>query len=254
MRDRMTMDRLSEARGMTVYDSAGDKIGNVDEIFYDTDTDQPEWIGIGTGFFGTKRVLVPVEGANLTDDGYTVPYDKDQVKGSPDIDGDEISQETEAELYSYYGLSYSESRSDTGLPEGGRADMGDLDTTDREGTVTRSEEELRVGKREVGSGKARIRKWVETEPVETDVELRRETARVYREPVDQVVGDAEIGEDQIDVSLKQEEAVVEKQTVAKERVGLEKDVQTERQTVSDQVRKERVEVEGDGVVDEDLGR
>lgn len=33
--------------------------------------------------------------------------------------------------------------------------------------------------------------------------------------------------------------------VAKERIGLEKDVETERQTVADEVRKERVEVEGD---------
>ncbi len=71
-----------------------------------------------------------------------------------------------------------------------------------------------------------------------------------RRPVD----DAEIGEEQVDVTLRAEEAMVQKQTVAKERVGLEKDVQTERKTVSDEVRKERVEVEGEGLVDEDRGR
>ncbi|MBA2462907.1 MAG: PRC and DUF2382 domain-containing protein [Actinobacteria bacterium] len=237
---------------MPVYDSAGDKIGSVDEIFYDEQTDKPEWIGIGTGFFGTKRVLVPVQGAELKEDGYYVQFDKDRVKDSPDIDSDEISQETEQELYSYYGLQYSERRSDTGLPEGG---MGrrDRDTTDREGTVTRSEEELQVGKRDVEAGGARLRKWVETEPVEMDVELKRETARVTREPVDQVVGDADIGEDEIEVRLSEEEAVVQKQAVAKERVGLEKDVETTRETVTDELRKERVEVEGE-VVDEDRGR
>jgi len=259
MQDAMTIDRLQDARGATVYDSAGEKIGKVEEIFYDDSTNQPEWIGIGTGFFGTKRVLVPVDGATLTDDGYTVPYSKDQVKDSPDIDGDEISQATEQELYSYYGLGYSERRSDTGLSEGdldagvSEADLdsrGDTTATGA-GHVTRSEEELRVGKREVGAGRARLRKWVETEPVETDVQLRRETARVYREPVDGAVSGAEIGDEQVEVDLAAEEAVVEKQAVARERIGLEKDVQTERQTVSDEVRKERVEVEGDGhVVDE----
>ena len=242
----MTMDRLSQARGLPVYDSAGDKIGKVEEIFYDEQTNAPEWIGIGTGFFGTKRVLVPVQGADLTGDGYTVPYSKEQVKDAPDVDSDEISQELESELYSYYGLQYSERRSDSGLPEGGRADM----STDREGTLTRSEEELRVGKRETEAGRARVRKWVETEPVEADVELRRETARVTREPVNQPVSGAEIGEQEVDVTLRAEEAVVDKQTVAKERIGLEKDVETERETVRDEVRKERVDVEGEGAVDE----
>jgi uncharacterized protein (TIGR02271 family) len=245
MRDRLTMDRLEEARGLPVYDSAGDKIGKVEDIYYDEQTNQPEWIGIGTGFFGTKRVLVPVQGANLTGEGYTVPYDKDRVKESPDIDGDEISQETEADLYSYYGLKYSERRSDTGLPAGRQGRAG-YETSGREGTVTRSEEELQVGKRDVGAGRARLRKWVETEPVDVDVELQKETARVVREPVNEAT-DAEIGEDQVEVGLRSEEAVVGKQTVAKERIGLQKDVQTERQTVSDEVRKERVEVEGDAL-------
>jgi stress response protein YsnF len=39
--------------------------------------------------------------------------------------------------------------------------------------------------------------------------------------------------------------VVEKQTVAKERIGIEKTVETEQQTVSDAVRKERVDVDDD---------
>ncbi len=45
----------------------------------------PEWIGLGTGFFGTKRVLVPVAGAHTDDDAITVPYTKDQVKDTPDL-------------------------------------------------------------------------------------------------------------------------------------------------------------------------
>ncbi len=246
MQDAMSLERLDSMRGQPVYDSTGDKIGNVEEIFYDEQTEKPEWIGIGTGFFGTKRVLVPVEGASVQDDGLTVPYAKDQVKDSPDVDSDEISQELEQELYSYYGLGYSESRSDTGLPEGSAgtvdrtADVGDADRD-----IVRSEEELRVGKREVDAGRVRLRKWVETEPVETDVELRRETAHVTRESIDEPVGDRELGDEEIEVPLHAEEAVVQKQTVAKERISVDTDVETERQTVSDEVRKERVEVEGD---------
>ena len=247
MQTELTMDRLNEMRGMPVYDSAGDKIGTVEEIFWDEETRRPEWIGIGTGFLGTKRVLVPVPGANPSGDGLRVPYSKDQVKNSPDIDSDEISQDTEYELARYYGLDYSEDRSGTGLPEGG-AGMTETTGTDvsRERDVVRSEEELRVGKQQVEAGRVRLRKWVETEPVQTDVELRRETARIEREPIDQPVSGAEIGQDEtVEVPLHEERPVVAKETVAKERIGIDKDVETERQTVGDEVRRERVEVEGD---------
>jgi uncharacterized protein (TIGR02271 family) len=242
MQQEMTIDQLSAMQGAPVYDSDGDKIGAVEEIFYDEQTREPEWIGIGTGFFSMKRVLVPVAGASSTADGVTVPYSKDQVKDSPDIDSDEISQETEQELYAYYGLEYSERRSGTGLPEGRRGRRG---KADEEAAVTRHEEELAVGKREADAGGVRLRKWVETEPVQEDVELRRETARVEREPIDQPVSGADIGEEEVEVPLRAEEAVADKRTVAKERVGIEKDVETTRETVGDEVRKERVEVEGD---------
>ena len=243
MPQTMTMEELTTAQGQTVYAADGDKIGKIEEIFVDEQTGQPEWLALGTGMLGTKRVLVPVEGASRYEDGFQVPYSKDKVKGTPDVDSDEISQETEAALYSHYGLQYSEQRSDTGLPEGAPPKADTMNAV--EGDVVRSEEELKVGKREAQTGRARLTKWVETEPVEANVELRRETARVTREPIDQPVSGAEIGEQDVEVPLSREEAVVQKETVAKERIGLEKDVTTERETVSDELRKERVEVEGD---------
>jgi uncharacterized protein (TIGR02271 family) len=255
MQDTLTIDRLASMRGTNVYSSDGDKIGSIEEIFVDEETGQPEWIGLGTGFFGTKRVVVPVTGANILEDRVTVPYSKDQVKDTPNIDSEEISQETEERLYAHYGLGYSERRSPTGLPEGAptpgpedEALESDFTSRTGEGTVTRSEEELRVGKRDVEAGRARLRKWVETEPVQSDVELQRERVRVEREPIDRPVSSAEIGEEEIEVPVHAEEAVVEKRVVAKEQIGLEKDLETERETVSDEVRKERVEVEGDDVV------
>jgi uncharacterized protein (TIGR02271 family) len=225
-------------RGAPVYDRAGDKIGSVEEIFYDHESNRPEWVGIGTGFFASKRVLVPVAGASVRDDGICVAYDKEQVKDSPDVDNDEITAASEQELYAYYGL---------GGTNGGSPTRDD----DAEASTVRHEEELQVGKRETEAGSVRLRKWVETEPVALDVELRRESARVVREAVDEPVGrdtDA-FSEDQIQVALREERPVVEKQTVAKERVGIEKDVETERETVRDEVRKERVEVDGDTTPD-----
>ena len=45
--------------------------------------------------------------------------------------------------------------------------------------------------------------------------------------------------------LHAEEPVVEKRTVPKERVRLDKDTVTDEETVSEQVRKERIEADGD---------
>ena len=240
----LSMESITEARGQTVYSTDGEKIGSVEEIFYDEQTRAPEWIGIGTGFFGTKRALVPAAGADLRGDGLYVPYSKEQVKGSPDVDSDEISEELERSLYTHYGLAYSERRSDTVLPEGAPG-TGRPTMTGGEGSVTRHEEELRVGTRETEAGRARLRKWVETEPVTAEVDLERERVLVERMPVEETATGAEIGEQEVEVTVRREEPVVQKETVARERIGLEKDVETERETVADEVRKERVDVEGD---------
>jgi len=262
MQQAIDMDRLAAMRGQDVYDSEGNKIGAVDEIFYDNQTQQPEWLGIGTGFLRTKRVLVPVAGATLSEDSLSVRYDKDLVKNSPAVDGDEIDEASERELYRYYGLQPSERASDSVLPEGGMASGaptyggdtgGQVGVEDGEQSLTRSEEELRVGKRQVESGRARLRKWVETEPVQTNVELERETVHVRREAIDQPVSGVELGEQTIETTLRAEEPVVEKQVVARERVSLDKDVDVEQRTVSDDVRRERIEMEGD-VRDDAAGR
>jgi uncharacterized protein (TIGR02271 family) len=232
MQQEMNRVRLDEMRGAPVYDNAGEKIGKVEEIFYDQQTHVPEWVGIGTGFFGTKRVLVPVSGAQVAEDGLMVAFSKDQVKDSPDIDEEDISPQCEAELAAYYG--------------GGTAAETERSAADADQSLTRSEEELEVGKRSVETGTARLRKWVETEPVALDVELRHEVARVTRESIEEPVADHDFQEEEVEVPLHAEKPVLQKQTVAKERIGVEKDVQTETQTVQDEVRKERVEVEGKG--------
>lgn len=102
----VSMETIAAARGVDVYSSDGEKIGSVEEIYHDYETRRPEWIGIGTGIVTTKRVLVPVEGAELRGDGLFVPYAKEQVTDSPDIDADEIDEGTEQALYEHYGLSY----------------------------------------------------------------------------------------------------------------------------------------------------
>jgi uncharacterized protein (TIGR02271 family) len=116
--------------------------------------------------------------------------------------------------------------------------------------MTRSEEELRVGKTQREAGRVRLKKYVVTEEVQQTVPVQREEVRLEREPItDANVGDATdgpaISEEEHEVVLHEEEVVTEKRAVPKERVRLDKETVTEEQTVSEEVRKEQIDTEGD---------
>ena len=248
-----TESAVAEWRGRNAVDSDGDKIGSIDEIYMDTQTGNPEWLAVKTGMFGSKVSFVPIAEASDADGDVRIPYDKQQVKEAPTAEADgQLSQEEEAALYSHYGLDYSEAHSDSGLPEGqGREAVGrDTSGPTTDDAMTRSEEELRVGKTQRESGRARLRKYVVTEQVQQTVPVQREEVRIEREPItDANVGDAKAGpaisEEEHEVVLHEEEVVTEKRAVPKERVRLDKETVTEDQTVTEEVRKEQIEAEGD---------
>ena len=80
--------------------------------------------------------------------------------------------------------------------------------------------------------------------------VQREEVRIEREPitdgnVDQALDGPAISEEEHEVTLHAEEPVAEKRTVPKERVRLDKETVVEEQQVSEEVRKERIEAEGD---------
>jgi uncharacterized protein (TIGR02271 family) len=252
-----TESAVAEWRGSSAVDSDGEKIGTIEEIYMDTETGKPEWLAVKTGLFGMKLSFIPVADASASNGDVQVPYDKAQIKDAPNVEPDgDLSQEEEANLYRHYGLDYSEARSDSGLPEGngGQTERGpvgrDTSGPTTDDAMTRSEEELRVGKTSRESGRARLRKYVVTEQVQQTVPVQREEVRVEREPItDANVGDATAGpaisDEEHEVVLHEEEVVTEKRAVPKERVRMDKQTVTDDQTVSEQLRKEQIEAEGD---------
>jgi uncharacterized protein (TIGR02271 family) len=241
-----TFTDVREWRGRTVVDREGDKIGKLDEIYLDRETGDPEWALVNTGLFGTKSSFVPLRGAAPDGDDVRVGYAKEQVKDAPSIDADgELSQGEESELYRHYGLEYSKMGDEADVREGTATAKGGRPGAD---ATTRSEEELRVGTRQRERGRVRLKKWVETDSVEETVPVQREEVRVEREPitdanVDQAMAGPEISEGEHEVVLHEEEPVVEKRTVPKERVRLDKDKVTDEERVSEEVRKERIDVD-----------
>jgi uncharacterized protein (TIGR02271 family) len=246
-----TQPQMSEAydwRGRTVVDSDGQKIGRLDEVYLDEETGRLEWALVHTGLFGTKSTFVPLSAAAPSGEDIRVPFTKEQVKDAPRVEPDgELSQDEEAQLYGHYGLDYGEARSGSGLPEGTHRGGASQEPDE---AMTRSEEEVRVGTAPRERGRARLRKYVVTEEVTQRVPVRREKARIEREPItDENVGEATAGPDiseaEHEVPLQEEEPVVEKRAVPKERVRMTKETETDEARIAEEVRKERIEAEGD---------
>ena len=262
----ITTEQARNVIGLTVTTNDGEKIGKAGQVFLDDETNQPEWTTVATGMFGSKESFVPLAEATLQGDALTVPYAKDMVKNAPqvDVNAGHLSQEEEAELYRYYGLGYSEHSSDSGLPAAGvtsdtdgRPDLAGAPgivgrdtsgpTTDQ--AMTRSEEQLHAGTEKVTTGKARLRKYVETEQQTINVPVTKEKVRLETEPItDANLGAAtagpDISEEEHEVTLTEERVVVAKETVPVERVKLTTEVEHGEETVTEEVRKERFETEG----------
>jgi uncharacterized protein (TIGR02271 family) len=259
-----TQVNIEEWRGAKAVDVNGDKVGSIDEVYLDRGSEQPEWVTVSTGLFGTRTTFVPINDAQLSDGEVRLGYAKDQIKDAPNVDADgALSRDEEQALYEHYGRSdYGDWNGSDARADSTDRDRSDEDRTGRETTgrdtsgpttddaMTRSEEELRVGTTERESGRVRLQKYVVEEEVTKTVPVRREEVRVEREPItdanrgDAVDGPA-ISEEEHEVVLHSEEAVVDKQTVPKERIRLDKDVTTDEETVSETVRKEQVDVDGD---------
>jgi uncharacterized protein (TIGR02271 family) len=268
----MHTDQAIAWRGQTTVDSDGEKIGTIEEIYLDAETDQPEWLAVKTGLFGSKISFIPIAEATDAGDDVRVPYSKAQVKDSPHADPDgRLSQQEEAQLYRHYGLDYGESRTDTGWAEGTRSQTDhdargdqpapqgspgvvgdDVSGPETDNAMTRAEEEVSVGTAQRETGRVRLKKYVVTEQATQTVPVRREEVHVEREPISDANVDAamdgpEISEEEHEVVLHAEEPVVEKRAVPKERVRLDKDVQTDERQVTETARKERIDlVDGDG--------
>ena len=265
--------------GQTLYSSDNEKVGKVGQVYLDDDTDRPEFLTVNTGLFGMNESFVPAADAEVTGDGVRVPFTKDQIKDAPnvDVDSGHLDQSEERRLYDHYGMTYSERTSDSGLPADsagtytgtGTGTAGTTATTGTTGTadtftgeghdtsgpdtdeaMTRSEERLDVGTTSQEAGRARLRKYVTTEQETVTVPVKKERAVLETEPItgdnrDEALDGPAISEEEHEVVLTEERPVVDKIAEPVERVRLGTETVTDEETVTEEVRKEHIEAEGD---------
>lgn len=259
----LTMNDLDPLLGhrSTVVTHQGDKVGSIGEVYLDDATDEPAWITVHTGLFGTKESFVPLRDAAVQGDSLVVAFPRELIRHAPSVDRDgHLTPDDEAALYRHYDLAGaapadSEASPFAGAPAdteaGADTPVRKARDDDGEPWMVRSEERLRVGTERYEAARVRLRKYVVTEDATVTVPLRREELRVEVEPITTATLDgSEDGslfrEESVEIVLREEQAVVRKETVEVERVRMQKAAVAGRATVREEVRKERISSSIDG--------
>jgi uncharacterized protein (TIGR02271 family) len=262
---------LGQLAGKHVKGPDGENIGKISDVYESTDGGGGTFATVNTGLFGGGASFFPLDAAELRGDDVVVPYSKAFIKDAPRVENDEeLTAPEEQRLFEYYSQAGTTGGTTTGTTTAATTTttgtQGVVDTDrDRDnvhGTVghdtsgpttdnamTRSEEQLRVGTERVEAGRARLRKYVTTETETRTVPVSKETVHVEREPItDGNVGNAldgpAISEEEHEVVLTEERPVVQKEAVPVERVRLDTDTVTENVLVTEEVRKEQIDMDG----------
>jgi len=247
--------RIRSLSGATVLDRESNKVGTVGQLWVDPADGEPRWMSVNTGLFGMSESFVPLDDATVEEDAVRIGYDKAFVKDAPRVDAEgELSQADEDRLYEYYGKSSTAGKTYTDATRG-RGDRdrdAGRDTSGRtsDDAMTRSEEQLRVDKERVETGRARLRKYVVTEDQTVTVPVEHEEVRIEREPItdsnrDAAMSGSELSDEEHEMTLTEERVTVDKETVPVERVRMEKDKITDEERVHEDVRKEEIEIDDD---------
>jgi len=228
--------------GMTAYDNTSNKIGTIVDLYLDVESEKAQWITIKSGIFGSKVNFAPVDGATENEDGIVLSVSEEQIKNAPTVENDEeISDEEVQALSAYY---FNDSHFETNIADEGH-DASGPDTDD---AMTRSEEQLNVGKRVEETGRMKLRKYVVVEDVNMTVPVAHEEVRLEREPItddnrEAAMNGGDITEEEHEIVLTAEVPVVEKKVVPIERVKVSKEVVEGETEINDQVRKEQIDLD-----------
>ncbi len=236
--------QAEELLGAQVTGADGKVVGTVEQVFRDDVDGTPAWARVRSGKTGR---FVPLGSSQVTRDGLSVPFDTQKIMGGPNIDaGQHMSAAQADELSRYYGLAIP-----TQQAQQAQQPQGKL--TDEEWLV-RQEERLQVGKEMLETGRVRLHRYVDVEPVEQAVHVYHEEYDIERMPVSGEERTHSFEEGEQEIILHEERAVLRKEVVPVERVRLTARRVDEDKTIKDEIRRERIEIEPERGIGGNPGR
>ena len=107
---------IAEWHGRELVDRDGERLGKLEEVYFDVETDEPQFGTVKEGLIGRHLTFVPLTGMTIGPDNLQVAVSKAQVKDAPtlQLEGDELSGKDESALYHYFELNYTPSNAPSG--------------------------------------------------------------------------------------------------------------------------------------------
>ena len=262
-------------QGRELVDRLGHKVGRIEALFADAETQTAVWAAVRTGLPSTRRTLVPITQARPVGERAHVPFDKQHMMQGPRFfEPDNVVARAEhARLCRHYGIARAQTRPDDGTPErrasaaegteprstatarkkaaaaGPNGARPEARVRAQNGATTGSEADLRVGTARRERGGVQLRNYVVAEDAEYTVPTRREEIRSDYQPIaGELVNGAEPGPevstDEYEGVLHEEVPVVEKRVVPREQVRVAPKARAYDAEVTEEVRTERIEADG----------
>ena len=95
--------------GKTLIDCDGEKIGKLQDVYVDVETDEPQFATVKKGVIDRHLSFVPLGGVSVGSDDLRVTVTKERVRTAPEIQihGEELSQADESALYHHFEMNYT---------------------------------------------------------------------------------------------------------------------------------------------------
>jgi sporulation protein YlmC with PRC-barrel domain len=107
---------VAEWHGKLLVDLYGEKIGKLQDVYVDVETDEPQFATVKEGFIGRHLTFVPLGGIKVGPDELQVAVTREQVQSAPNIErhGEGLSRTDESALYHHYELNYTPPDTESG--------------------------------------------------------------------------------------------------------------------------------------------
>ena len=105
----LTLRDITSWHGTQLLDRYGEKLGKLQDVYVDVETDEPMFGTVKEGRMGRHLTFVPLRAITVGTDHLQVRTTEDHVKDALDIKSEdyELSQADESGLYHHYGFDYT---------------------------------------------------------------------------------------------------------------------------------------------------
>ena len=281
-------DGYPDIRGWDVKTPTGQKLGKVKDLIVSVAEMRVRYVDVevdrsmrGPADDANGHALLPIGTVQLDDrnDDVLMSVASDEFSSYPRYAGGDITHQYEGSVRNRFSTSTSDAAALGAAGSGalaatpGTREFYEHDQFEdqkayanrrparaaegEEQRITLHEEQLNVGKEQRQAGEVEVRKSVETEHVRKTIPLQHDEVTLERRPITDpaMAAGTQIGDDQeIRVPLMREEAVVQKQAVPREELIIRRRIVTENKTVDADLRRERLNVEGQENISGDIDR